>query len=553
VTAVRRILVVNLTRFGDLLQTSPVIVGLREQHPDARITALVPRNFVDVAQGLPAVDDVRPFDFDGLARLLLAGKSADIRAAYAIVETLVAELRAERFDLAVNYSSSRMSAVLLGLIGAPDTRGWTMTPDGHRLITHPWSRVFSGSCLHRRQQPFNLVDYYKRAAGVVGGPQRLFFDVPAAAQARAAEILATHGAPGGAPLIALQLAASREVRRWPTASFVKLGRALHSRLGAQMVLIGGGGDRPYAEEVAAALGPIAVDVCGRTSIAELGAVLARTRALVTGDTGPMHMAVAVGTPVVSLFFGPALPFDTGPYGVDHLCLHADVPCAPCGHSVTCLDPFCRDTIAPEAVADAVVARCDQDWDALDAAADRFAAIRWYRTRFDAEGLFNLERLGSAPIDRREQLRRAYRAMWKQALDGTLPTFMGPRLEREAAVLRELVPLATEGATRAAVVEDLARRAPELHALEEAARRVEEAAGDVYRFGATHDPAAFLIQVFRFDKENIAGDGVAEIARATRVLHEELARRARLLADLLDPPAPATSVVSARGGEDARSS
>jgi hypothetical protein len=200
----------------------------------------------------------------------------------------------------------------------------------------------------------------------------------------------------------------------------------------------------------------------------------------------------------------------------------------------------------------VVERCDQDWEALCAAADRHPAIRWYRTRFDAEGLFNLERLGSAPTDRREQLRRAYRAMWKQALDGTLPTFMGPRLEREAAVLRALVPLAAEGATRAAVVEDLARRAPELHALEDAARRVEEAAADLYRFGAMHDPAAFLIQVFRFDKENIAGDGVAEIARATRLLHEELARRARLLADLLDPPAPARVAVS-NGGDDARSS
>src|SRR5262249_53279637 len=87
VSAVRRILVVNLTRFGDLLQTSPVIVGLREQHPAARITALVPRNFVDVARGLPAVDDVVPFDFDGLARLLLAGRSADIRAAYGTIET----------------------------------------------------------------------------------------------------------------------------------------------------------------------------------------------------------------------------------------------------------------------------------------------------------------------------------------------------------------------------------------------------------------------------------------------------------------------------------
>src|SRR5207248_1941798 len=83
------------------------------------------------------------------------------------------------------------------------------------------------------------------------------------------------------------------------------------------------------------------------SPAELGALLARADVLVTPDTGPMHMAVAVGTPVVALFFGPALPFDTGPYAADHVCLHAEVACAPCDHNVTCLEPFCRDTLAPE--------------------------------------------------------------------------------------------------------------------------------------------------------------------------------------------------------------
>jgi len=201
----RKVLVVNLTRFGDLLQTTPTIVGLREQHPGAELVALVERNFADVARGLPAVDRVWELDLDGLGRMLIGETGDGLRAAYRVVDYTVKALREERFDLALNYSSSKMSAVLLRLIGAPDTRGWTMSADGHRLIAHPWSRLFAASCLTRRQAPFNLVDYYKRVAGVVAGPQRLFFDVPVDARRWATDFLAEAGLASGTPLVAFQL------------------------------------------------------------------------------------------------------------------------------------------------------------------------------------------------------------------------------------------------------------------------------------------------------------------------------------------------------------
>jgi len=545
----RKILVVNLTRFGDLLQTSPTIVGLRENHPDAELVALVERNFADVARGLPAVDRVWELDLDRLGRMLIGETGDGLRAAYRLVDDTVKALRDERFDLALNYSSSKMSAVLLRLIGAPDTRGWTMSADGHRLIAHPWSRLFAASCLHRRQAPFNLVDYYKRVAGVAAGPERLFFEVPADARRWAADFLAGAGAPPGAPLVAFQLGASRPVRRWPAAHFVALARALHAAIGARFLLCGGGGDRPVANEIAAALGSLAIDACGRSSIAGLGALLERADVLVTGDTGPMHMAVAVGTPVVALFFGPALPFDTGPYAADHVCLHAEVACAPCDHNVTCLEPFCRDTLAPAAVAEAVLARRAGDWQALAAAAARWPAIAWYRTGFDAEGLADVSLLGARPPGRAEGLRRAYRALWKAVLEGTAPRPASAALPRDAAVLREVARLAAEGAGRALGVEALAADAGDLEALEVAARRLEELDARLFRLGAMHEAAALLVQVFRFETENLEGEDVGALARATRVVHEELAARARLLAEMLEP-AGAVRPAMSQGGDHA---
>jgi ADP-heptose:LPS heptosyltransferase len=536
---VRKILIVNLTRFGDLLQTSPTIVGLKELHPAAELTVLVERNFAEVARGLPGVDRVWELDLDDLGRVLLGATAVDLRTAYRTVEGQVEALRAERFDLALNYSSSRMSAVLLGLVGAADTRGWTMSPDGHRLIAHRWSRLFSASCLVRRQAAFNLVDYYKRVAGVPRGPERLFFTVPAAARARAEALLAAAGDAGRGPLVAFQLGASRAVRRWPAASFVALGRALARELGARLLLCGGAGDRAVADEIRAALGDRAIDVAGRTSVAELGALLERAAVLVTPDTGPMHMAVAVGTPVVALFFGPALPFDTGPYAPDELCLHAPVACAPCDHSITCLDPFCRDTLAPEAVAEAVALRLRGDWNAVAAAADRWPALDWYRTCFDGGGLADVARLGRRPAGRAERLRRAYRALWTAELERRWPLAGGSALEGEAALVRELARLADEGVGRAVRVARLARgggeRGLDLERLEAEARGLEDTDERLLRFGAVHEPAALLLQLFRFEKENLEGDDVAALAEATCGLHERLAARARLLADLLAPP------------------
>jgi hypothetical protein len=240
----------------------------------------------------------------------------------------------------------------------------------------------------------------------------------------------------------------------------------------------------------------------------------------------------VGTPVVALFFGPALPFDTGPYAADHLCLHAEVACAPCDHNVTCLDPFCRDTFAPEAVAEAVVARRSGDWHALEAAATRWSGVAWYRTAFDAEGLFEAVRLGPAAASRGEMLRRAYRLFWKAELDGTPPTPLGRALPAEARTLERLAQLAIEGRAQAARVEALARDAADLNGLESAARRLEELDAELLRFGAMHEPASLLCQVLRFDKENLDGDDVPGLAAATRGLHDRLAERAQRLAALL---------------------
>ena len=162
------------------------------------------------------------------------------------------------------------------------------------------------------------------------------------------------------------------------------------------------------------------------------------------------------------------------------------------------------------------------------------ALAWYRTGFDAEGLADVVPLGARPPGRAEVQRRAYRALWKTVLEGTAPRTVSAALPRDAAVLREVAGLAAEGAGRALGVEALAADARDFEALEAAARRLEELDARLFRLGAMHEAAALLVQVFRFEKENLEGEDVGALARATRLVHEELAARARLLAEMLEP-------------------
>lgn len=533
-TPVRRILILNLTRFGDLLQTSPTVAVLRERHPGARIVFLAERNFAEVCEGVPGIDEVRRIDLDRVGTLMLEGGDRLLEA-YRYVETQIRELREERFDLAFNFSSSRMSAVFMGLLRIPDVRGWSMTPDGFRVILNPWSRLFATMCLNRRFACFNLVDYYRWIADGGPGPRRLVYDVTPAAEARVTALVESWGVRAGERLVAFQLGASRAIRRWPTESFAEVARSIAAD-GLRPVLIGGGGDAELAREVVRRVGPAAIDACGSTDVPGLGALLRRSSLLVTGDTGPMHMAAAVGTPIVALFFGPALPQDTGPYGEDHLVLHAPVPCAPCEHSVTCLDPFCRTEITPEQVASAARARLAGDWDALAEQARQSPLVRFHRTGFDRHGAFACE-----PLDGREdpddRYRWAYRSVFQRALAGVpLPE---PRpLRGSLAPFAELAAMAREGeaiAERLAVAAAAPR--PSIEEIGRLGREIETLDAAILTQGGRHPETAVLSQMFRFGKENIEGDEVQGLAVATRELYRELLFEAEGVRSLLSEPAP----------------
>ena len=181
------------------------------------------------------------------------------------------------------------------------------------------------------------------------------YDLPVsdADRRRAADLLRERGVQDRRRLIAINPVAQWATKLWPPEKFSRLADALQRRGNARVVFTGGPGDRQVIARILAGMARPAAHLAGETTLTVLAAVYERAACVVSTDTGPMHLAAAVGAPLVALF-GPTAPWRTGPFGSGHRVLRAGVDCSPC-FKRQCPTIHCMAQISVEQVLDAVQA------------------------------------------------------------------------------------------------------------------------------------------------------------------------------------------------------
>jgi ADP-heptose:LPS heptosyltransferase len=304
----RRVCVVRFGGMGDILLATPAVRALSRHFGTTEIDFIVGKGMADALTGIPYIRRVITFNKDG----------KDARAGNFV--RFLGELRKERYDLFLNLHPSAKTVAMALASGAP------------RVLTFRKDR---------RKQPDTgrvrhaIDDFTKELAPLGIGPvtdRRMDFFVPAEAHEKVAVLLASEGIGPGDPLLVANPAATRDINRWPPDRFAALFDRLAAELPAlRLVLSGGPKDKDLAAEVLGGLKPgtRVVDLAGRVSVKELGALLARADVVVTGDTGPLHIASAVGAPLVCLS-GAADPDRTGPTAPrDLVVINRDLPCVPC--------------------------------------------------------------------------------------------------------------------------------------------------------------------------------------------------------------------------------
>ena len=329
----RRILLLRLEKVGDLVMVLDAIASVRAMAPDATIDLVVGSWNRALAGLIQPVDSIETLDVPWIA-----GKGRGLSWG-----ALIGRARAWRnkhYDLAINFEPDIRSNVLLALSGATRRVGFlsggggsvltdAIAPDPKAHIAEN-AKALIARAFGTRGAPVTASvaqDFLPAVASAkAGSPAKL--NIPEHARHRAAELLGTPK--HAAPLVGIQPATGRRIKEWDPVRFAEVGAELARARGASVVLIGSAGDKPVLDAVRAAwpsdvqLTELPADI----DLIVLAAVLERLTLFITGDTGPMHLAAAIGTPVLAIF-GPSLPTRYAPLSAHSRIVRIDIHCSPC--------------------------------------------------------------------------------------------------------------------------------------------------------------------------------------------------------------------------------
>jgi lipopolysaccharide heptosyltransferase I len=325
-TPPQRILIIKPSAIGDIVHSLPVLNLIRRKWPAAQVSWLVSSACAGLLQGHPQIDDVIVFDRRRF------GKGWRKLSAATGLFGFTRALRHRQFDLAID---------LQGLFRS----GWLAAKTRAAVRVGPAEAREMGWIFytHRVRTGFpegQAVDRYLAIAEALGlGRSPVEFHFPTNEEDRkfVADLL-----PAGTRYAVFMPGTNWETKRWPAESFAACVGPLRERFGLQSIVVGGLGDAPLAARI-----PAARDLTGKTNLRQLVALLERADLVIANDTGPMHVAAALGRPLVSIY-GPTSPARTGPYGRLGTVVQLDVACSPC-YGRHCSHMSCMRKLSADAI------------------------------------------------------------------------------------------------------------------------------------------------------------------------------------------------------------
>ena len=331
--SLKRILIVKLSALGDVVQALPVLAALKRGHPGLEIDWVAERPQAELLEGHPLLRRLIVFPRREILALFKRGRPA---GAIKLFREFLSALRAEHYDAVLDLQGLFKSAIPVALSRSSRKLGFANHREGSTLP------------LTEKLPPYDpdlhAVRRYLLAAEALGGvSEPVKFPLP---RYPSPEEVAERRALPPPPWLIFIPATRWRTKLWPEENWRTLSEKARG-LGLPLLWVGGPGDREYVERCAA----YGENLCGRLTFKELCGILSGARAVVSVDTGPMHLAAALDRKVVALF-GPTAPWRTGPFGEGHRVLRAGLPCSPCFRK-KCRDPRCMQALTPEEVLSAL--------------------------------------------------------------------------------------------------------------------------------------------------------------------------------------------------------
>ncbi len=407
---------------GDLIQTTPLIQGLREKHPDARITLMVSSDFESAIPLIPEVDDSIVFNLRQFKEANDWDDESWVKI-YRYIESKLNDIRCQSYDMLVNLSHSRFSALMVHYLKVENVVGFHCNSAGDRMTGHPWMQYFGIEPFNRNYNEFNLVEIFARSAGVDLAGKEIQVKENDSSITRDEYVSSILDEADDQLIIGFQIGSSLENRRWSTASFARLADLLIEKLNARILLFGVASESESAEKMIRLSNrkDRIVDLTGKTDLNQLAELLKGCAYLVTNDTGTMHLAAALKTKIIGLFFAHAHPFETAPFSSGHLIFQARISCAPCSYGVHCNNIVCVEKVLPEHILPFVETHIENKGWELPKDLHSFEELNIYETVFSSQGIITLKPMIKHDLDLNDVFRLAYAVLWRENLDEEVKT------------------------------------------------------------------------------------------------------------------------------------
>ena len=553
---IKNILILNMTRMGDLVQSTSSIAGLRKQYPNACITLMVTSAFEEFSKKIPCINKRVIFDIRQFVDRVDKKQMLWVDV-YKYLESILNELKGSKYDLLINLSHSKLSAFMISYLKIKNMRGFGCDANGDRITLDPWMQYFGIEPFNRQLNPFNLVEIFTRSAGVAPeeNPIRLsnkgddiesmskFFEIDSI---NSEELL-----------IGIQAGSSLEGRRWPPESFAKIADGLVESLGAKIILLGVNSEKKLSEKIISlAKHKYGItDLTGETNVDELTALVSRCSYLITNDTGTMHVAAAVGTTIIGLFFAHAHPYETAPYSPGHLIFQARIPCAPCSYGVECNNVICTRKVYPEHLLAMIRSHFRAgSWRAIDTISE-LTEVNIHETYIGVDRRLRLRPLIKNYLTLNDIFREIYSEHWMRFLgvvkvqeslycnigDLLLMDYdcsniidLSGQIEVKSCALNDIEKLASRGIFLAGKITSLCsdKISTQITRIKSLSGEIELLDKRINQVGLIHPEVKPITDMFAKRKENFKGNDPIQLSQETRKCYQMLHEEGKSLAGLL---------------------
>ncbi len=392
----KNIIILNLTRMGDLIQSTALFKKIKLIYPESRVKLIISKEFEEIAPFLPYVDEIKPIDVTGLSELLKANNfdlTIDVLKALADMFDGILQVN---YDLAVNLSHDEFSVYFLYILNSLKNIGISVNREGTIISNDEMIAYIFSAVKNRKVSVLNLVDLYERTIKTNKTQNKqhvnkIYLDTKKIDEEhngnKEFEVLKKYGIEESDNIVSFAIGASTELKKWRYDYFAELAKMfLNGDIKTKIVLLGANYDVKaggFIESIVA--NERLINLTGKTSVADLVYIVRRSNLLITHDTGTMHIGVAVGTKLIVIYTGNVGFLETGPYAENRLLVIPDIGCFPCDFNLKCLNPVCQGLIKPEYIYDMSLMVLEKENDYAQKLSDyKNSGIIPYLSRFDSK-------------------------------------------------------------------------------------------------------------------------------------------------------------------------